>query len=264
MSRFDRAIGLARSLAIYHLIPRRQRSLRALYGRFVAEGALVFDVGAHVGNRTRAFAALGCQVVAVEPQPAVAATLEAVVGGDRRVRIVRAAVSDRIGRARLAVSERTPTVSTLADEWRDQRRAEPGFAGVEWNETVDVATTTLDALIAEYGLPAFVKLDIEGGEATALAGLSQPVRSVSFEFLPQALDAVRACGRSPRRPRALPLQLDGRRIASPRLRHLAHARRPGEQAHRRTPARRRHRHSGDLDPACLTDTRARPTRRGRS
>ena len=85
-------------------------------------------------------------------------------------------------------------MSTLADDWRDQRRQEPGFAGVEWNDTVEVDTTTLDALIAEYGLPAFVKLDIEGGEAAALAGLSQPVRTVSFEFLPQALDAVRACG----------------------------------------------------------------------
>jgi FkbM family methyltransferase len=195
MSRFDRAVGLARSLAIYHLVPRRQRSLRALYGRFVAEGALVFDVGAHVGNRTRAFAALGCEVVAVEPQPAVAAALQTVMGSDRRVRIVRAAVSNRVGRARLAVSERTPTVSTLADEWRDARRQEPGFADVEWNETVEVETTTLDALIAEYGLPAFVKLDIEGGEAAALAGLSRPVRTVSFEFLPQALDAVLACGR---------------------------------------------------------------------
>ncbi|MBP7779695.1 MAG: FkbM family methyltransferase [Acidobacteria bacterium] len=194
MSRFDRAVGLARSLAIYHLVPRRQATLRALYGRFVAAGDLVFDVGAHVGNRTRAFLALGCQVVALEPQPAVAAMLRTVVGGDRHVRIVQKAVSGAIGRARLAVSERTPTVSTLADDWRDQRRQEPGFAGVEWNDTVEVDTTTLDALIAEYGVPTFVKLDIEGGEAAALAGLTQPVPTVSFEFLPQALGAVRACG----------------------------------------------------------------------
>ena len=65
MSRFDRALGLARSLAVYHLIPRRQGTLRALYSRFVAPGDLVFDVGAHVGNRTRALRALGCEVVVV-------------------------------------------------------------------------------------------------------------------------------------------------------------------------------------------------------
>lgn len=194
MSRFDRALGLARSLAVYHLIPRRQGALRALYRRFVRVGDLVFDIGAHVGNRTRALRALGCTVVAVEPQPAVAATLKTLVGRDSGVVIVSAAVSHSVGKARFAVSERTPTVSTLADDWRQARRLEPGFAGVVWNETLDVDTTTLDALIAAYGVPAFVKLDIEGGEAAALAGLSHPVRTISFEFLPQALGAVRDCG----------------------------------------------------------------------
>jgi len=193
MSRFDRALGLARSLAIYHLIPRRQGTLRGLYGRFVAPGDVVFDIGAHVGSRTRAFRALGCTVVAVEPQPAMAATLRTVVGPDPGIVIVCAAVSHAVGRARFAVSERTPTVSTLADDWRQARQQEPGFAGVEWNDTLEVETTTLDALIAAHGRPAFVKLDIEGGEVAALAGLSQPVRTVSFEFLPQALGAVRAC-----------------------------------------------------------------------
>src|SRR5205814_1872902 len=54
MSHFDRALGLARSLAIYHAIPRRQRRMRRLYADFVTRGDLVPDVGAHAGNRTRA------------------------------------------------------------------------------------------------------------------------------------------------------------------------------------------------------------------
>jgi FkbM family methyltransferase len=168
--------------------------LRSLYGQFAAPGDLVFDVGAHVGNRTRALAGLGCRVVAVEPQPAMAAALRVVVGRQPAVEIVEAAVSDHVGRASLAVSERTPTVSTLTDDWREARRREQGFQRVDWNTTIDVETTTLDALIARFGMPAFIKLDIEGGEAAALAGLSRPVRTVSFEFLPQALAAVRDCG----------------------------------------------------------------------
>jgi FkbM family methyltransferase len=193
MRRADRFVGLARSVAIYHLIPRRQRRLRTLYAQWLRPGDLVFDVGAHVGNRTRAFAALGCRVVAVEPQPHVAALLRVLAGRVPDVTVVEAAVTDRPGRARLAVSDRNPTVSTISDAWRDARGQEAGFAGVEWNRMVDVAATTLDALIAEHGEPAFVKLDMEGGEVAALRGLTMPVKGVSFEYLGSALDAAEAC-----------------------------------------------------------------------
>src|SRR5438045_2268758 len=43
MSRFDRFLGLARSIAIYHGIAGRHRRLRKLYRAFVGPGDLVFD-----------------------------------------------------------------------------------------------------------------------------------------------------------------------------------------------------------------------------
>jgi FkbM family methyltransferase len=193
MSAFDRAIGLARSVALYYAIPGRQRRLRTLYGQFVRNGDLVFDIGAHLGNRTRAFAALGCRVVAVEPQPHVARVLRRLVGGRPNVRVVECAVTRTPGRATLAVSERTPTVSSLASEWRDARAKDPDFADVSWNQTFDVAATTLDTLIQEHGRPAFVKIDVEGAELDVLQGLSCTVPTVSFEFLPQAMEAAGAC-----------------------------------------------------------------------
>src|ERR1700680_798863 len=121
MARLDRGIGLARSLAIYHAIPLRQRRLRRLYGNFVGAGDLVFDVGAHAGNRARGFASLGCRVVALEPQPDFARLLRAVFGRSRRVVVGEASVSDAPGRASLSISDRTPTVTTLLPAWRDAR-----------------------------------------------------------------------------------------------------------------------------------------------
>ena len=55
----------------------------ALYRQFVKRGDLVFDIGAHVGDRVAAFRRLGAKVVAVEPQPALALTLSMFYGRRR-------------------------------------------------------------------------------------------------------------------------------------------------------------------------------------
>jgi FkbM family methyltransferase len=193
MSTVNRVLGMARSLAIYHGIPRRQRRLRGLYAGFVSPGDLVFDIGAHAGNRTRAFAAMGCRVVAVEPQPDFARLLRALFAKSPRVTIVEAAVGATAGRSALSISERTPTVTTLDDRWRDARGREPDFSFVRWDHRVEVETTTLDALIERFAVPAFVKIDVEGGEPGVLAGLSHAVASLSFEYLPRALDYACRC-----------------------------------------------------------------------
>jgi len=190
---FDRAFGLARSIAIYHAIPFRQRRLRRLYRTLVRSGDVVFDVGAHAGNHVRALSAIGCRVIAIEPQPDFARVLRLLVGRSSNVTILERGVSDRPGRAQLSISERTPTVTSLASDWRQARAADADFADVRWNRTIDVDVTTLDALAAEYGLPAFIKLDIEGSEAAALAGLNRPVPALAFEYLPRGLDPVEAC-----------------------------------------------------------------------
>jgi FkbM family methyltransferase len=190
---FDRALGLARSIAIYHAIPFRQPRLRHLYRNFVHRGDVVFDVGAHAGNHVRALRALGCRVIAVEPQPDFVGVLRLLFGRSAAVTIVETAVGDRVGRATLSISERTPTVTSLSSDWREARAGDADFAGVRWNRSTEVEVTTLDALIERFGLPSFVKLDVEGSEPAALAGLSQPIPAVAFEYLPQALERVSAC-----------------------------------------------------------------------
>jgi len=190
---FDRALGLARSIAIYHAIPFRQRRLRRLYRGFVRRDDLVFDIGAHAGNHVRALNALGCRVVAVEPQPDFARLLRMLFAASPRVTILETAVGDHEGRAMLSISDRTPTVTSLAGDWRDARANDADFAQVRWNRTAEIAVTTIDALVEQFGRPALIKLDIEGSEVAAIAGLSTPIPAIAFEYLPRALDRVEAC-----------------------------------------------------------------------
>ncbi len=193
MSTVNRAAGMLRSLAIYHGIPLRQRRMRRFYSQFVSRGDMVFDLGAHAGNRTRAFAAIGCRVVAVEPQPDFARVLRLFSRRSPGVEVVEAAVGETAGRTSLLISERTPTVTTIAAAWHEARRREPDFSHVKWNRQIDIDTITLDLLIERFGTPAFVKIDVEGAEPGVLAGLSRPVRALSFEYLPRALDYARVC-----------------------------------------------------------------------
>jgi FkbM family methyltransferase len=188
-----RVSGLVRSLAIYHGIPLRQRRMRRFYSQFLSPGDLVFDLGAHVGNRTRAFAGMGCRTVAVEPQPDFAWLLRLFFRRTPLVDVVEAAIGSEPGRTALFISDRFPTVTTTAAPWHDERAREPDFAQVRWERRIDVPTTTLDQLIARFGMPAFVKIDVEGSEPAVLAGLSRPVPALSFEYLPRALDYARDC-----------------------------------------------------------------------
>lgn len=193
MTTTARAFGIARSLAIYYGIPFRARRLRYFYSQFVQRGALCFDVGAHAGNRVRCWRALGARVVAIEPQPDFVRLLRWLYGGDDGVEIVPQAVGRTAGSAELLVSERTPTVTTLSQAWVDNVRREPGFEKVEWSRGQRVDVVTLQSLIVRYGEPAFVKVDVEGFEAEALAGLATPVRALSFEYVPATREIALDC-----------------------------------------------------------------------
>jgi FkbM family methyltransferase len=187
-----RAYGIARSLVMYHGIPGRHRHMVRFYSEFLGPGDIAFDIGAHVGSRVRAWRRLGARVIAVEPQPDFVRVLRLFFGRDKDVVIEPRAVGAQAGRARLAVSTATPTVSSMSRDWVESVAADRSFARVRWDRSVEVEVATLDDLIAEYGEPAFCKIDVEGFEADVLAGLTRPLRGLSFEYLPPAHDAALA------------------------------------------------------------------------
>jgi len=192
-SRWQRWRGLGRSIAVYYGNPLKLRRMRRFYAQFIQPGDLCFDIGAHVGNRVLVWSRLGARIVAVEPQPACLALLRRLYGRSSYVTLVDQAVGAAPGRQTLRISSAHPTVTTLSESWIEAVQASTGFAGVQWEETTGVEVTTLDALIARYGAPAFCKIDIEGYEGAALAGLTQPLQALSFEFVPAAKEDALTC-----------------------------------------------------------------------
>jgi FkbM family methyltransferase len=197
LRRLRTACGVVRSLRIYYGDPDRRAVMDRFYAQFVRAGDLVFDIGAHVGDRVAAFRRLGARVVAVEPQPALAATLRWLYGGDPHIAIEEMAVGRRSGAITLSLNLDNPTVSTASEAFIAAARQAPGWERETWSARIRAPMTTLDALIARHGLPQFAKIDVEGYEAEVLAGLGQTLPGLSFEFTtiqrPVAEEAIARC-----------------------------------------------------------------------
>jgi FkbM family methyltransferase len=143
-----------------------------LLRRFLAPGGDMLDVGAHIGMYTVAAALVlrdRGRALAFEPNPEARRQLEAnlALNGCTNVIVSSQAVSDRAGEAVLHVpSTSDPSYSSLGEG----RFAE--------GEPVAVETTTLDEAAVSRGLtPAFVKVDVEGGELAVLDGATRTIEA---------------------------------------------------------------------------------------
>ena len=185
--------GILRSLRIYYGNRAHASAMDRLYGQFIKGGDLVFDVGSHVGDRVASFTRLGARVVAVEPQPAMVTVLKLIHGRNSAVTIEPVAVGRETGSAKLMINPGNPTVSTASQEFVSAAHNAPGWETQRWTRTIQVPVTTLDALIAKHGKPAFIKIDVEGYEHDVLRGLSQAPPALSFEFTTIQREVALAC-----------------------------------------------------------------------
>ncbi|MBM3675017.1 MAG: FkbM family methyltransferase [Actinobacteria bacterium] len=159
MSAISKVSGLLPDKVFVAAIARAHRRFEPELGRIVAAypgGGTVLDVGAWYGPWTRWLAPKADRVIALEPNPDVAAVLERCVPANVVVR--RAAASDHSGTAVLTLPE--------------GGRGTEGRASLEGlddsTRTVIVETVRLDDLdVDDVGM---LKVDVEGHERVALAG----------------------------------------------------------------------------------------------
>jgi FkbM family methyltransferase len=121
-------------------------------------GAIVLDLGAHLGTFSLAAAARGFRVVAVEASPRNAEFLRASAraNGFDDLLVVGVAVSDAPGTVRFRPEG---AWGQITEGWS------PGV--------VEVPAQTVSAVLREHDIPRvdFVKLDVEGSEIAAVKGM---------------------------------------------------------------------------------------------
>lgn len=175
---------------VYRNLKRRQlhknappicQSSAKFYAQFARGGDLVFDIGANYGNRTRVFRHLGARTIAFEPQATCFEYLKSFFWGDTGVLIENVALGKSTGKAKMLISKNS-VLSTLSTDYIEKNVASGRFGPENWTSEQEVEVSTLDLCIQKYGVPRFVKIDVEGFESEVIRGLSKPIEFLSLEF----------------------------------------------------------------------------------
>lgn len=142
---------------------------------------LVFDIGSNIGQMVKRFVNVGAKVVAVEPQ----SELVFHENYNNVFAVKNMCVGDTVGEVSFYKSEHHQSSSCI-DTWQQI------YPDKRWIK-VKIETTTLDALIEEFGKPKYIKIDVEGYEDKVLSGLSQKIDLISFEIVKWNLDCAIKC-----------------------------------------------------------------------
>lgn len=130
---------------------------------------LIFDVGMHDGTDTAYYLAKGFRVVAVEANPALVEAARARFSTEidqGRLKLIPAAIAETRGSIPMAVADGMTIWSSIDPGFIERNR------GVDYRY-VDVPTITFTDVLTEYGVPYFLKVDIEGNDMLPIRALHE-------------------------------------------------------------------------------------------
>jgi FkbM family methyltransferase len=159
---------------------------------------LIFDIGAHIGEKTQIFAQLAKKVISAEPDRNNIRVLRARFRNRKNVIIVDKALGYEKGSAPFYVRKDNPghsAFNTVSEKWKQWlERENDRFKRMSFYSPYEVDIIRLDDLIESHGIPSLIKIDAEGLEEQIIMGLSYKVPLISFEAnLPEFKDEALRC-----------------------------------------------------------------------
>jgi FkbM family methyltransferase len=131
---------------------------------------LIFDVGANNGDDTAAYLGRGYNVVAVEANPSLCLDLRARFQhelGLGRLTLAEGAIAECPGETiTLYINSADSEWGTTVPSYARQGEALRGTI-----QTISVPTLTILSLVEQFGVPHYLKIDIEGADILCLRGL---------------------------------------------------------------------------------------------
>ena len=145
---------------------------------------MIFDIGCHGGEDFAFYLEKGFRVVAVEANPILCEKLKKKftqeISDGRLVLIEKAIAETHKDTVDFFINSSATMWGTISRDMAD-RNAAAGFP----SETIEVPSITFGEVLREYGVPYYLKIDIEGADLLCLKALSlfaDRPRFLSFEI----------------------------------------------------------------------------------
>jgi FkbM family methyltransferase len=151
--------------------------------RLTPHSDLIYDVGMHQGKDTAFYLKKGFRVVAVEASPSHVKAAEELFQKEiteQRLTIVPAAVSSQEGRIPFYINLDKDDWGTISADFA-ARNEQLGTR----NQLVEVDAVRMETILRRYGVPYYIKIDIEGADTLCLESLhefSERPKFVSIEI----------------------------------------------------------------------------------
>ncbi len=141
---------------------------------------LIFDVGANIGTKSKVFSGLAKKVIAFEPSEKLYNRLLKSFKNSN-VEIYNCALGSKSGFLDLFIIEKNEAYNSLNKKHITETAIRRGITIIENVSQKKVKVELLEDFVNKYGIPKYIKIDVEGYEHEVLKGLQTPVPILSFE-----------------------------------------------------------------------------------